>query len=408
MRKILAFFVVLPLVLACLGVVWIYTPVREHQPRRWYTMPIEALRADLFADWGVIQPQAEIPSSSSPRIYERDLIDPATVTYEFDGERRTVADYIERANVSGLMLLRDGKVRIEVYRKGLDRESRSHIWSASKSFTATLIGMAVYDGKIQSLDDPVEVYAPQFVGTAYGEASIRHVMMMSSGIDFHHFEGSPNRDDLYDAVLQRGEDFDRWAAALGRRTAPGTDFNYIATDTHVLSAVLRGAYGKPFAEVVEEKLWEPGGFGAARWGLDASGHAMGHCCLSLRLQDFANLGQLYLEDLELGGEPVVGPDWIAAVEQAQAPFQEPVVSPEASRRSGYSFQFWLPPAYDREFIAMGAFGQYLWIDRERGFVVAQFSTGASLRQMLTSGGASSTAVSEEETFAVMRALGGVG
>ena len=57
---------------------------------------------------------------------------------------------------------------------------------------------------------------------------------------------------------------------------------------------------------------------------------------------------------------------------------------------------------------MGAFGQYLWIDRERGFVVAQFSTGASLRQMLTSGGASSTAVSEEETFAVMRALGGVG
>ena len=121
MRRLFILLGIASLALACLGVVWIYTPVREHQPRRWYTMPIEALRADLFADWGVIQPQAEIPSSSSPRIYERDLIDPATVTYEFDGERRTVSDYIERANVSGLMLLRDGKVRTEVYRKGLDR-----------------------------------------------------------------------------------------------------------------------------------------------------------------------------------------------------------------------------------------------------------------------------------------------
>ena len=181
------------------------------------------------------------------------------------------------------MVLRDGEVRLEFYGKGLNAQSCNHIWSATKSFTSTLIGMALYDGKIASLDDPVEKYALQFKGTAYGEASIRHVMMMSSGIDYDHFEGSPDRNDMYWDIMQSGADFDAWAAVLPRRVPAGTDFNYIATDTQVLSAVLRGAYNKSYIDIVQEKLWEPGGFGAAQWGLDASGNPMGHCCLSLRL-----------------------------------------------------------------------------------------------------------------------------
>lgn len=78
--------------------------------------------------------------------------------------------------------------------------------------------------------------------------------MMSSGIDFFHFKGKPDRSDMYKAIIQDGDDFDKWAGALGRRVPAGTDFNYIASDTHVLSAVLRGAYKKPFVEVLKEKL----------------------------------------------------------------------------------------------------------------------------------------------------------
>ena len=385
--------------------VWVLTPSGGLQPRRWYTLPFESFRAGLFTNWEVIQPHAALAGSSSPRRYERDLVDPAEVTYSFEGERRDLSDYLERANVSGLMLLQDGRVRLELYRKGLDAESRYHIWSATKSFTSTLVGMALRDGVIQSLDDPIEQHAPQFEGTAYGEASIRHVMMMSSGIDYFHFQGEPDRNDMYAAILQNGEDFDAWAGALGRRVPAGTDFNYIATDTHVLSAALRGAYGKPFAEIVQEKLWEPGGFAAAKWGLDHAGHAMGHCCLSLRLQDFANLGQLYLEDLVLNGAPTVGPDWIPAVERAQAPFQEPGVDAEGNPRAGYSYQFWLPHDYDQEFMAAGAFGQYLWVDRKRGFVVAQFATGPPFWEMAGGGGRTDGSTRQAEFFAVMRGLG---
>jgi CubicO group peptidase (beta-lactamase class C family) len=127
------------------------------------------------------------------------------------------------------------------------------------------------------------------------------------------------------------------------------------------------------------------------WGQDASGHSLGHFALSVRLQEFAHLGQLYLDDLVLNGRPTVSDDWFDMVSKPHAAFQEPRENPAIGRISeGYTFQFWLPLNYDEEFMASGAFGQYLWIDRKRNFVVAQFSTAGAR---------------PKETAAVMRALG---
>jgi CubicO group peptidase (beta-lactamase class C family) len=254
---------VLCLSLAAL-LVWLMNPLDDLQSWRWFTLMFETPRADLFTNWQVIQHQATLSASSSPREYARNTQSVDEVFYEFEGEQYPLTHYLDKANISGFMVLAGGEVRLEYYGKGFTAESRNHIWSATKSYTSTLVGMALYDGTIASLDDRVEEYAPQFTGTAYGEASIRHVMMMSSGIDYFHFKGSPNRNNMYWDIIQRGADFDDWAGALPRRVAAGTDFNYIATDTHVLSAVLRGAYGKPYVEIVQEKLWEPGGFGAAQ------------------------------------------------------------------------------------------------------------------------------------------------
>jgi CubicO group peptidase (beta-lactamase class C family) len=350
----------------------------------------------LFTHWERVQPYRTLAAATTPRVYKRSTQSVDEVTYEFKGKRYPLSHYIEKADVSGLMVVQGGEVRLEYYGKGLDAQSRNHIWSATKSFTSTLVGMALFDGKISSLDDTAEKYAPQFKGTAYGETSIRHLLMMSSGIDYFHFQGSPNRDDMYNDLMQQGGDFDKWAAALPRRVPGGTDFNYIATDTHVLAAVLRGAYGKPFVEVVQEKLWEPFGFGAAQWGTDAHGHATGHFALSLTLQDFAHLGQLYLEDLKLNGEPTVSDDWFEMVAKAHTPSHEPHPTKKGNVTQGYSFQCWLPLDYDQEFLALGAFGQYLWIDRKHEFAVAQFSIG---------GAPGKTGANAKEFAVVMRALG---
>ena len=365
-------------VVAAIGV-WFFQPWLDHDPWRWFLAARQEWRADHFSHWERVSPYRTVEASSTPREYARDLEDLGAVRYSLDEREFSIDQYLERADVAGLMVLSGGKVRYEAFAQGIDADSRFQIWSATKSFTSTLVAMALFEGKIESLDDPAQRYAVQFEGTAYGETSLRHLLMMSSGIDFAHFNHDPDRNDMYWAVIQRGQDLDDWAAELGRDVPPGSNFNYLATDTHVLGAVLRGAYGQPLATILQERLWERGGFSAAAtWAQHAegdAGHAFGHCCLAMRLQDFAHLGQLYLEDLVLGGTQTVPDDWFEMVANPHAPFQEPRVNPESgSVRMGYSFQFWLPPDHDNEFVASGAFGQELWIDRSRGFVVAQFAT----------------------------------
>lgn len=357
------------------------TPWEEHQRGRFYLSYLEPFRAWNFRNWERVLPYRTVAKSSSPRRYLREPADFDAVAIRQHGEALSFQDYLDKQKITGLMVLEDGKVRFEHYDRGVKADTRYHLWSASKSFTATLIGIALHEGLIDSLDDPIEKYAPEFAGSVYGETTLHHLLMMSSGVDFKHFDYSPNRLDFYFDVVMKRERISDWALELGRRVPQGMDFNYLATDTHVLSTALKGVYGKPLAQVLSEKLWEPGGFTAdAIWSMDAEGSEgveLGHCCLAVTLTDFAHLGQLYLEDLVMSGQPTVPGDWFERVANTHGAFQEPTIEANGEEASmGYSYQFWLPPGYDNEFVARGALGQYLWIDRKRGFVVAQFSIAA--------------------------------
>ena len=152
-----------------------------------------------------------------------------------------------------------------------------------------------------------------------------------------------------------------------------------------LEALARGYRAFTLAEILETKLWQPAGFTSdATWGqntLAPDGHALGHCCLSPTLQDFAHLGPLYLDDFVIDGEQIVPPDWVDSVAQPQV-------------GANYSLQFWLPDGSDQEFMAVGAFSNYLWIDKARGFTVAQFGTPPPR-----------DALSGAEHAAAMRAIG---
>ena len=354
---------------------FVFRPWADAQGWRFYAgLNPFAERVEVFSNWQTVSEQVYLKASATPRTYNRDLTALSEITYEFDGEIFSAADYFEKANLTGLMVLVDGEVVVENYSQGIDDKTTYHLWSASKSFTSTVVGIAVQEGKIENLNDRVDKYAPQFLGTAYGETPIKHVLMMSSGINFFHHKGKPDRTDLYFDIMILRQSLDEWAAVLPRRAESGTDFNYIATDTHVLSRVIEGAYNQPFIEVVQEKLWSPGRFSSdAEWGLDATGVPMGHCCLSITLQDFAHLGQIYLEDLVFGGEMAVAKNWLEMVQHAQGPFQEPRILEDGQWTDGYSLQWWLPVGYDQEFIARGASGQYLYVNKKNNYVVAQFS-----------------------------------
>jgi len=331
-------------------------------------------RIHTQSNWHLVSPYAVLKASDNPRQYERDLTDLSDITYEYEGETYTAADYFSKANLVGLMVLYDNKVVVENYDQGVKKDTTYMIMSSTKSFTSTMVGIAVADGKIESLDDPVEKYATQFKGTAYGETPIKHVLMMSSGIDFFHYNHSPNRAQMMFDIFVRRMSFDDMLTVFTRRVESGTDFNYILTDTHVLSRVVEGAYNQPFAEVVQDKVWSPGGFSSdAQWSVDGDGNPLGQMSLSVTLQDFGHFGQLYLDDLVFDGQKVVNDDWLDMVQHAQAPFQEPRIMEDGSYRDGYSVQWWLPVGYDQEFIARGAAGQYMYVNKKENYVVAQFS-----------------------------------
>jgi CubicO group peptidase (beta-lactamase class C family) len=372
--------VVLVVVGVAAVVLWLAQPWSDHRTMQTWTefVRIRVLGdddreglAEIFRNWGEGPPFGVLRAAPSPYELPRALR-ALDVRYELDGESRPLAEYLGRARVQGILALDGGKVVFEQYRGRTTSESRYHLWSASKSFTGTIIGMAIHDGTIDSLDDPVSKYASHFAGTAYGEASIRHVMMMSSGVGFFHFKSFPDRNWMYLRVFRLQQDLDDFASELGRRVLAGTDFNYLATDTHVLSAVLRGAYGRPYLEIVQDKLWNGLGIGGdALWSQNVPGPegvAFGHCCLATRLVDFAHLGEFHLRDGVWDGRRLVPEGWVEMVGTPNAPFQEPTAD-----SSGYAMQFWVPQGYDGEFYGAGAFGQYLWIDTRREVLVAQFA-----------------------------------
>ncbi|MEO0550780.1 MAG: serine hydrolase [Pseudomonadota bacterium] len=379
LRKILLGLAALVALSIAFALMWAIRPWTAHEPGRWYLSWPPQTRAYNFSHWHKVVPYQTVSASSNPRLYERNPIDLSDVTFVGADGPMTIGDYLESEGISGMMVLQAGDIRFEHYDRGIDADSRYHIWSATKSFTSTLIGIALHQGVIDDIDDPIKKYAAQFDGTVYGNTSIRHVLMMSSGVNLIHDPGhKPSRRELYNAIIFDGENLDDFAARLEYRVDPGTDFNYAATDTHVLGAVLRAAYGQKLGQIATEQLWQPAGFTAdAIWSENAAGKSQAvfaHCCLALTLTDFAHLGQIYLEDLIIDGAPSVPSDWFEQVENAQAPFQEPTQNPETGNiQMGYSYQFWLPENYQQEFVARGALGQYLWVDRKRGFVVAQFA-----------------------------------
>ena len=366
--------------------VWVAEPWSDQRPMRTWpeTLSTQILGGDdreslatTFRNWDKDVPFDQLTAAPRPHEFERapQPLDVQSIQYEFEGASRSISEYLTRARAQGILALHGGRVVLEEYRGETTPESRYHLWSASKSFTGTIIGMALYEGVIDSLDDPVEKYAKQFEGTAYGEASIRHVMMMSSGVDFFHFKGFPERNWMYLRIFRLHQNLDDFAGELGRRVPDGTDFNYLATDTHVLSAVLRGAYGQRFVDIVQDRLWNRLGIGGdAIWSQNvpgSAGVAFGHCCLAARLIDFAHLGEFYLQNGIWGGRQLVPDGWAEMAGSPNADFQEPTAD-----SSGYAMQFWVPRGYDGEFYGAGAFGQYLWIDMKRKVVVAQLAAQA--------------------------------
>jgi CubicO group peptidase (beta-lactamase class C family) len=266
--------------------------------------------------------------------------------------------------IAGLVILQDGKVRLERYGLGFDANGRWTSFSVAKSFTSTLVGAALQDGAIKSLDDKVSAYIPDLRGSAYDDVTIRQLMMMSSGVRWNEDYEDPAADvaQFNKAKPDPGVDATvSYLRKLPRAHPPGTVWHYNTGETNLIGVLVSSATKKPLSAYLQEKIWQPAGMAAAAtWLKGATGHEIAGCCLQAATRDYARFGLFVLADGVAGGAPVVPPGWFAAATTKQQDIGEP--------GRGYGYQWW---TYDDGAVAaQGIFGQGIFIDRKRRLVIA--------------------------------------
>lgn len=373
LKRILIGALALVLAAAIAGAGWYYRPWSPYSPASIRAMDNPDAYPQTFQRLDSILPSRPI-AAATPAPLPR-AVAPLALSYEWMGEEKALETYFEEADVIGLTVLRDGVVTAQEFRLGADSSTRFTSWSVAKTVIAVLIAKAMEDGLIDSLDDPAGQYAPQFAGTDYGAVSLRHLLMMSAGVDFNE-EYSPERPSdvrpLFFNAFILGRNVDAMVGEIASNRAPGEDNHYVSPNSHVLSAVVRAVYDAPLAEIVERELWAPLGMtGEASWLQNLAGDRgvpIGYCCLQATSEDYARFGQFLLQNGVWDENRLLPEGFVEMASRPNAPFQEPGATPYPGR--GYGLHVWVPEDYDGEFYAAGVFGQYIWVDRRRGVVIA--------------------------------------
>lgn len=307
--------------------------------------------------FAVVRPSAHpVELRSAPRSL--------SVTYTFQGRKYTLDDYLARSKANGFVVLDGRKVVYERYRAA-GPDTRFQSWSMAKSFTSAAVGIALHEGRIHSIDDPVTRYLPELRASGYDGVSIRNLLRMSSGIDWNERADVPKTQ----LAAHRGLPVKRLAQRQVRGWEPGSRFEYTSMNTFVLARLVSEVTGMPYHRYVEEKIWKPAGMAStARIGGD-SHDDLGYCCYYATDRDFARFGLLYLDKGRAGGRQVVPRAWV-----------EESTRPSASFNPDYGLHWWLGGGGQDDFMAAGFGGQYIYVSPEHQVVIVKSAVSASQDQ----------------------------
>lgn len=272
--------------------------------------------------------------------------------------------FMQSQRSAGIVILQDGKVRLEKYGLGFDAQGRWTSFSVAKSFTSTLVGAAIQDGYIKSLSDKVSTYVPGLKGSAYDDVTVEQLLTMSSGVAWNEDYEDPNADvaKFNNAKPEGGLDATTsYMRKLPRAHPPGTVWHYNTGETNLVGILVASATGKHLADYLSEKIWKPFGMEQqATWLLNATGQEIAGCCLQMATRDYARMGLFVLNGGKAGDTQVVPADWFAKATTKKMDIGSP--------GRGYGFQWW---TYDDGSVAaQGIFGQGIFIDPKRRLVIA--------------------------------------
>jgi CubicO group peptidase (beta-lactamase class C family) len=276
-----------------------------------------------------------------------------------------------------MLVLKDGRIRHESYRLSGGREVQWISWSVAKSFVSALVGIAISEGAIGSLEQPISDYVGVEPGSAYDGVSIRNVLQMSSGARWNENYNDPKSDvHRLGAAMAGVMTLDDFVATMVPETKPGTVCRYNSGDTQALGALLVRATGRPLAAYMREKLVEPLGFESdSYWLVDSSGMEMAFAGLLSTARDFAKLGELYRNMGRFGNAQIVPETWVrdstrTTIEHLQP--GRPILADHALDL-GYGYQWWLLDGARGEYTAIGIYNQLVYVDPSRGISIVKLS-----------------------------------
>ena len=275
--------------------------------------------------------------------------------------------YMREQRTAGLVIIQDGKLRLEQYGLGFDGTGQWTSFSVAKSFTSTLVGAAIKDGFIKSIEDKVSDYIPNLKGSAYDDVSIKQLLTMTSGVRWNEDYEDKNSDVALfnDHKAEPGVDATvSYMRTLSREAPAGDKWAYKTGETNLIGVLVSSATGKTLSAYLSEKIWAPFGMEQnGSWLLGSTGHEISGCCIQASTRDFARFGQFMLEGAQIDGKPVLPEKWIASATTRQADIGHP--------GRGYGYQWWTDD--DGSFAAQGIFGQGIFIDPKRKLVIASNS-----------------------------------
>jgi CubicO group peptidase (beta-lactamase class C family) len=277
----------------------------------------------------------------------------------------SLTQLLETYKSVGVVVIKNDSLLYEKYWDGYSDSSFSGSFSMAKSITSLLIGAAIKDGKIQSVDELVSNYIPEFKEGMGATMKIKDLLTMSSG---------SNWDEAYNNPLSvtteayYGSSVANLVKKVKIEKTPGTYHTYKSGDTELLGLILEKATGKSLAKYASEKLWQPiGADHAALWSTDKkNGTVKAYCCFNTNARDFARIGQLMLDSGKWKGNAIIDSSYYV---QSISPCN--ILDEAGKACNNYGYQWWLAPNFGNVFYARGILGQYIIIIPSKNMVIVR-------------------------------------
>jgi CubicO group peptidase (beta-lactamase class C family) len=306
-------------------------------------------------------PNRALTASDAPfRFYEAS-VSKGPKEIEYKGKTMSFEDYLEKQGTVAFLIIRRDTILYEKYFSGYEQSDVVASFSMAKSVTSMLIGCAIQDGLISSVEDPITKYLPMMKDQKMSKVKIKHLLQMTSGIDFKESYINPFGQA---AKFYYGRQLERYCEKLKCKDEPGTKFNYVSGDTQLLGMILQQVLKeKSITQYFDEKIWSKLGMEfSGSWSTDKKdGIEKTFCCINARARDFAKLGRLYLKKGEWQGQQLVPRSWVE-------------VSTKVDEQEGsvwfYQYQWWIPNKTGA-FMAEGILGQFVYVDPNKEMIIVR-------------------------------------